>query len=248
MSGYFSIKRKLLNSSLWLERPFSRGQAWVDLIGLANYKDGAIRVAGVRIDVLRGQCGWSELKLAERWGWSRGKIKRFISELETDSRVIVKQDNRTTILTICNYNEYQNQEEEDGTPDRTADSTTDDTPDGHQTDTIKKDNKDNKDKSKRGTRCTVASLPPEWEEYCKQERPDLNPQKVFQNFRDHWLAQPGQKGIKLDWVATWRTWVRKERGSSPAGQPSLFTQPHGTPARPRRAGAVTIFPEGFKKS
>jgi uncharacterized protein YdaU (DUF1376 family) len=28
-------------------------------------------------------------------------------------------------------------------------------------------------------------------------------------FRDYWTAQPGQKGVKLDWQATWRNWMRK---------------------------------------
>lgn len=27
-------------------------------------------------------------------------------------------------------------------------------------------------------------------------------------FRDFWVAQPGQKGVKLDWPATWRNWCR----------------------------------------
>lgn len=28
-------------------------------------------------------------------------------------------------------------------------------------------------------------------------------------FRDYWAAQPGAKGRKMDWPATWRNWVRK---------------------------------------
>lgn len=27
-------------------------------------------------------------------------------------------------------------------------------------------------------------------------------------FVDYWRAQPGQKGVKTDWPATWRNWVR----------------------------------------
>jgi hypothetical protein len=34
-------------------------------------------------------------------------------------------------------------------------------------------------------------------------------QAELEKFRDWWAAQPGQKGVKLDWQATWRTWVRK---------------------------------------
>lgn len=28
-------------------------------------------------------------------------------------------------------------------------------------------------------------------------------------FRDYWTAQPGQKGVKADWNATWRNWIRR---------------------------------------
>lgn len=33
-------------------------------------------------------------------------------------------------------------------------------------------------------------------------------------FRDYWVAQPGQKGVKLDWPATWRNWVRRNLPSN----------------------------------
>ncbi len=35
-------------------------------------------------------------------------------------------------------------------------------------------------------------------------------QSVFDTFRDHWRAQPGQKALKSDWEATWRNWRRRE--------------------------------------
>lgn len=28
-------------------------------------------------------------------------------------------------------------------------------------------------------------------------------------FRDYWVSKPGQGGVKLDWTATWRNWLRK---------------------------------------
>ena len=54
-------------------------------------------------------------------------------------------------------------------------------------------------------------LPKDWEDFCKTTRPDLQPQAVFDQFRDYWIAQGGQKGAKLDWTATWRNWVRNQR-------------------------------------
>jgi uncharacterized protein YdaU (DUF1376 family) len=52
------------------------------------------------------------------------------------------------------------------------------------------------------------SFPREWEDFCQQTRPELSPVKTFDQFKDYWIAQAGQKGVKLDWFATWRNWVR----------------------------------------
>ena len=37
-------------------------------------------------------------------------------------------------------------------------------------------------------------------------------------FRDYWTAQPGAKGRKTDWAATWRNWARRcqEQHAQPA--------------------------------
>jgi uncharacterized protein YdaU (DUF1376 family) len=52
------------------------------------------------------------------------------------------------------------------------------------------------------------TFPKEWAEFCIETRPELHPTKTFDQFKDYWIAQAGQKGVKLDWFATWRNWVR----------------------------------------
>jgi uncharacterized protein YdaU (DUF1376 family) len=42
------------------------------------------------------------------------------------------------------------------------------------------------------------------------EQRGLDAGAVAEAFRDWWIAQPGAKGCKLDWHATWRTWCRRE--------------------------------------
>lgn len=46
---------------------------------------------------------------------------------------------------------------------------------------------------------------------CETLRPDLNPLETADSFRDYWVAKPGKDGVKLDWLATWRNWVRNQR-------------------------------------
>lgn len=60
---------------------------------------------------------------------------------------------------------------------------------------------------------------PEETAFCKAERPDLRPSEVAKRFFDYWIAQPGVKGRKTDWTATWRNWVRNEKQVSLAQQP-----------------------------
>ena len=65
------------------------------------------------------------------------------------------------------------------------------------------------DKNKKGSRLSPDFLfTGDWLAFCKQERPDLEPVQTFEKFKDYWISQPGQKGVKLDWFATWRNWVR----------------------------------------
>jgi len=71
----------------------------------------------------------------------------------------------------------------------------------------------------RGSRLPAdCLLPTDWFHFCKQERPDLVPKQVFDEFRDYWIAQPGQKGVKTDWDATWRNWVRRQNQARTAGR------------------------------
>jgi hypothetical protein len=65
------------------------------------------------------------------------------------------------------------------------------------------------DKNKRGSRLPQdLFFPKEWCDFLVEQRPELNAQKTFDQFKDYWIAQAGQKGVKLDWFATWRNWVR----------------------------------------
>lgn len=56
-------------------------------------------------------------------------------------------------------------------------------------------------------------------------------------FCDYWRAQPGQKGVKVDWVATWRNWMRRadEGTQRPTQRPKHF------PSRPDRDDEIREF-------
>jgi len=116
MIGWVKLHRKLTENPLWTCEKFTRGQAWVDLILLTNYKDSFFYKRGVKINVKAGQCAWSELALSARWGWSRSKIRKFLNDLEKEHQIIQQKNNVTQIVTIVNYNEYQEKKTANDTP------------------------------------------------------------------------------------------------------------------------------------
>ena len=127
--GYIKLYRRLRDSDFWLSEKFTGPQAWVDLLMLANHKDTFFKARGQRIDVRRGQVAYSEVTLAERWKWSRGKVRRFLSELssKTVQQIVQQKNNVTTLITIINWEQYQVDGTALGTPDGTALGTPDGT-------------------------------------------------------------------------------------------------------------------------
>lgn len=65
----------------------------------------------------------------------------------------------------------------------------------------------------KGTRLEMDALPDEWRDYCLKVEPELDPQRVFEDFRDYWRSLSGAKAIKTDWRAVWQTHVRSFRNA-----------------------------------
>jgi len=107
MEGWIKLYRKLTDNPLWKCEKFTRGQAWVDLILLANHEYGYFYLRNHKIEVQRGQVGYSQLKLAERWKWSRSKVKKFLNDMEKEQQVEQQQSKSTSTITIVNYEIYQ---------------------------------------------------------------------------------------------------------------------------------------------
>lgn len=82
----------------------------------------------------------------------------------------------------------------------------------------------------RGTRIPEPfPVTPDMVEWARAETPGLDHRAVTARFVDHWKATPGARGVKLDWVATWRNWLRREY-DGPTGGRRLVTA--GAPKSP----------------
>ena len=109
-AGWQKIYRDIQEHWLWEDKPFSRGQAWIDLILSVNHDDNKTLIDGELIEVKRGSKITSLRKLAEQWGWSTTKVKKFLEQLKKDKMIEFESNNKKTLVTIENYDIYQNKE------------------------------------------------------------------------------------------------------------------------------------------
>lgn len=108
--SWIKVFRNIEKSWLWEEKPFSRGQAWIDLLLLAQFRDGSfINRRGNLVDAKKGHVHRSISSLADRWGWSRKKVDHFLNQLETENMIKVnkKRASEETSIFIVNYSKYQ---------------------------------------------------------------------------------------------------------------------------------------------
>jgi hypothetical protein len=108
--GWMPIYRRLQDHWLWQDKPFAKGQAWLDLLLLASHNDKEFLFGNQIVKNEVGSFITSELKLAERWGWGRKKVRLFLELLQNEQMIAKKGDNRKTTITIVNYSIYADYE------------------------------------------------------------------------------------------------------------------------------------------
>jgi len=118
--GWISIDRKIVDHWVWSSKPFGKGQAWIDLLIMANYKDQPFYSGGKIIDGKRGVVYRSLKSLAERWGWDRKTVRGFLKLLEGDGMVAIESTTQGTTITIVNYDNYQNHGTTNSTTERST--------------------------------------------------------------------------------------------------------------------------------
>ena len=107
-NGYILLHRDLMNNWVWQDEEFTKGQAWVDLLMLVNHSDNEkVLINNKFISVKRGETITSKLKLAQRWGWSRKKLDKFLGLLESDKMATAESTPHYTTIKVLNYNVYQ---------------------------------------------------------------------------------------------------------------------------------------------
>ena len=105
--GYIKIYRKIRDNAMWNIKPFSKIQAFIDILMDANHVDKTVVFRDQEIQCQRGQYITSILKLSEKWGWSRSKAKSYLNMIQQKDIIRYNIYNkRYIIITIWNYDIY----------------------------------------------------------------------------------------------------------------------------------------------
>jgi DNA-binding transcriptional regulator YhcF (GntR family) len=108
--GWLKISRGIVNHWLWHDA--ERLKWWLDLLLMAAWEEKQILHDTHIVTLRRGQMVASVSFLTERWKKSNKTILRFLNMLEDEGMIRREMLHRqTSIITICNYESYQCQEE-----------------------------------------------------------------------------------------------------------------------------------------
>lgn len=108
--AFIKLDRAMFENKMWFAEPFTKAQAWIDLIGMANFADKTKYYNGKFHKIKRGQIVTSQRTLADRWKWSKTKVRTYIQTLIEAEMLTADNTNRWTTLTVVNYAKYQDRQ------------------------------------------------------------------------------------------------------------------------------------------
>jgi predicted transcriptional regulator len=140
-NGFITLHRKITEWE-WYD-DINTFRVFLHLLLTANWKD--TKWHGVKI--LRGQRVISYAGLAEESHLSVRAVRTCLERLKSTGEVTCQSTRRYTIVTLVNYNKYQDKETDETTHQTTHARHTPDKQTTHERQQLNKDNKDNKETS-----------------------------------------------------------------------------------------------------
>lgn len=113
LSGFALTHRTVFDHPLF-EGDAARLGAWLWLVGKACWKPTPFDISGKIVTLQRGQICVSRSQLAKAWGMSPSAVERFLTRLETEQMIGRATGQGKSVVTICNYDKYQSNNDEPG--------------------------------------------------------------------------------------------------------------------------------------
>ena len=114
--GWISLHRKITDHWLYQEkRVFSKFEAWIDILLQVNHAEAKIVIQNTLFTIKKGQSINSLETWSKRWNWNKSMTRRFLKTLENDGMVKLRNEFKTTRLTVCKFEDYQDKRNADET-------------------------------------------------------------------------------------------------------------------------------------
>lgn len=218
MEGWISLHRKFLSWE-WFDKP-EMVQLFIWLLLNANYADKKWQGKVIK----RGQIMVTTPKIMEALRLTERQVRTCISRLKSTGEVTVKTTNKYSIVTICNYDRYQNENfPSDGQNDgQNATQATDKrrTNDGRLYDTLNVSNNNNN--NKKNNNISVCSNNVRTHEDKERDlifqifflknfiNPAAEVERFYNNYEAQgWVRGNGQKIV--DRIAVAKQWEQEEK-------------------------------------
>jgi len=207
------MHRGWMDSAIFKNDKYSRRDAWCWLIENANFKDRKDFIAGKPVLIRRGSVIYTERQLAKIWKWGRQQVRTFLKHLKVDKKITINITHGITQISITNYTTYQ--ETKPKKQPKTNPRLTQEQPSLEECKEGKegKECKEDNSPTKRGTRIDGKfkdgdTIPNDYLDAATKK--GLGKERAcieFQKFVNYWTAASGKNATKLNWIATWRSWV-----------------------------------------
>lgn len=113
--GSFFVSRAIWDHCEFEPEPFSQREAFLWLISEAAWKPCRRRAGRVVVDLKRGQLCASIRFMAEAWGWSKSRVSRFLTRIESRDMIGTGTGTGQLVITLSNYDKYQGERDTSGT-------------------------------------------------------------------------------------------------------------------------------------
>jgi hypothetical protein len=220
MSGWICLHREIQKHWIWSFDEPEKTLAWMDLLLSASHSGGEFLVKGVVVKCEIGQVAMSQVTLQKRWNWSQNKVKRFLKLLEKHGMIVFSTNDLTTLITICNYRKFQDDERADERPNERADERGTNEARTSRRTTLNNDNKVNKvnnennidscDAKTKKTRTVF--IKPSHQEICDYKKEKGLPDEV-ENFFNYYESNGWMVGkYKMkNWRAAFTGWCSRSK-------------------------------------
>ena len=111
LHGWLKLHRSLL--SHWVASEPESLAVWIRLLAEANHKPSKKRFNGSLIDVDRGQTIFGLNAFSDKSGITKSKLRRILSELESDGMINRQITNKYSLITITCFDKYQGDDTQD---------------------------------------------------------------------------------------------------------------------------------------